>query len=228
MLDKDLTVERTDAPEARKIESPHMPTIEQLDKDQTDRNGGGRLAQPRVRPLEPERCPWYLRPFFWNQKRKYGAELESALIWARAPALFLGVATLYGMIDRKGSPIEPSLRSLVTVRVSQLNGCRFCVDLNSATLLKRGASMAKVESLSAWRESNLFSRRERTALAYAENMTRAPQEISDAEVAAVVAEFGENGAIELTALIGFQNLSSKFNSALAVPPQGFCMLPRQP
>ena len=38
--------------------------------------------------------PWYLRPFFWNQKRKYGAVLNSALLWARSPRLFLGVAFL--------------------------------------------------------------------------------------------------------------------------------------
>jgi AhpD family alkylhydroperoxidase len=86
--------------------------------------------------------PWYLRPFFWNQRRKYGAVLDSALVWARAPKVFLGVALLYGMIDRESSPLEPALRSLVTVRVSQLNGCRFCVDLNTATLLKRGVALS--------------------------------------------------------------------------------------
>ena len=48
--------------------------------------------------------PWYLRPFFWNQQRKYGAVLDSARLWARSPRLFLGVAFLYGMIDRKTSP----------------------------------------------------------------------------------------------------------------------------
>ena len=52
----------------------------------------------------------FLRPFFWNQRRKYGAVLQSALLWARAPKLFMGVAVLYGMIDRRSSPIEPALR----------------------------------------------------------------------------------------------------------------------
>ena len=49
--------------------------------------------------------PWYVRPFLWRQRRKYGSILDSALLWARAPRLFLGVALLYGMIDRKSSPI---------------------------------------------------------------------------------------------------------------------------
>jgi len=104
------------------------------------------------------RYPFYLRPFFWNQRRKYGQVLQAALLWARSPKLFIGVAVLYGMIDRRSSPIDPALRSLVTVRVSQINDCPFCVDINSATLLKRGVSAEKVEALHVWRESLLFDR----------------------------------------------------------------------
>lgn len=48
-----------------------------------------------------KKTPWYLKPFFWNQKRKYGQILEPALIWARIPRLFLAVAAMYGVIDRK-------------------------------------------------------------------------------------------------------------------------------
>lgn len=169
--------------------------------------------------------PWYLRPFFWNQKRKYGSVLDAGLLWARSPKLFLGVAFLYGMIDRTSSPIEPGLRSLVTVRVSQINWCRFCVDLNSATLLKRGASMEKVEALDNWRESNLFDERERAALDYTEAVTRSDVQVEDRHMEALRGHFDEDAIIELTGLIAFQNLSSKFNSALDVPPQGFCKLP---
>ena len=157
--------------------------------------------------------PWYLRPFFWNQRRKYGAILESALLWARAPRVFLGVAVLYGMIDRLHSPIDPALRSLVTVRVSQMNHCEFCVDLNSATLLKRGASLKKVASLATWRESDLFSDRERAALDYAEAMTDSNRRVDDASMAHLKQHFVDDAIVELTGLIAFQNLSSKFNSA---------------
>jgi AhpD family alkylhydroperoxidase len=166
-----------------------------------------------------------LWPFFWNQKRKHGAVLDSALLWARAPRVFLGVAFLYGMIDRASSPIEPALRSLITVRVSQANGCRFCVDLNSATLLRRGASPEKVRALDRWRTSDLFDRRERAALEYAEAMTRSDLGVDDAAFARLRESFAEDAIVELTALIAFQNLSSKFNRALAVPPRGFCHMP---
>jgi len=179
----------------------------------------------RVTPKDPASAAWYLKPFFWNQKRKYGRVLDAALMWARSPRLFLGVALLYGMIDRKGSPIEPALRSLVTVRVSQLNWCAFCVDLNSETLMKRGVSEDKVAALGNWRESNLFSPREQAALAYAEAMTGEGVAVHDQHIAALKEHFDEDALVELTGLIAFQNLSSRFNSALKVPAQGFCHVP---
>lgn len=176
-----------------------------------------------TRPLRG--YPLYLRPFFWNQKRKYGAVLDAALLWARAPKLFLGVALLYGMIDRRTSPIDPALRSLVTVRVSQINSCSFCVDINSATLLKRGVEMEKVQALEHWRTSERFDARERAALDYAEAMTDSTRQVDDALVEGLRGFFDEDAVVELTGLIAFQNMSSKFNSALAVPAQGFCRMP---
>ena len=177
-----------------------------------------------VKPLA--RYPWYLRPFFWNQKRRYGEVLAPGLLWGRSPLLFVAVALLYGVLDRRRSPIEPALRSLVTVRVSQLNGCRFCVDINSATLAKRSGGMDKVLALERWRESKLFDARETVALEYAEAMTCTPLRVDDALMLRLAQHFGEDEVVELTGLISFQNLSSRFNSALEVPAQGFCPLPR--
>lgn len=183
-------------------------------------------AEPiRVAPRLEHTLPWYLKPFFWAQRRRYGKALDAALVWARAPKLFLGVALLYGMIDRRGSPLTPALRSLLTVRVSQINHCPFCVDINSATLLQRGVSEEKVLALMDWRTSNLFDSVERAALDYAEAMTRSGGGVDDAHLNALRPHLDEEAIVELTGLIAFQNLSSKFNAALAVPPQGFCALP---
>lgn len=179
----------------------------------------------RIEARRIEECPWYLRPFFWNQRRKYGAVLDAARLWARSPRLFLGVAFLYGMIERRSSPLSPALRALVTVRVSQINWCAFCVDLNSATLLKRGASPEKVAVLDNWRDSNLFDEAERVALDYADVVTRSDQQVDDALITRLRQHFDDAAIVELTGLIAFQNLSSKFNSALGVPAQGFCRVP---
>ncbi len=179
----------------------------------------------RIEAKPRSRYSWWIRPFFWNQKRKYGAVLDAALLWGRVPRLFAGVAVLYGMIDRRSSPIDPALRSLVTVLVSQINSCSFCVDLNSATLLRRGVSEEKLAALMQWRDSDRFSPEERAALDFADAMTRYDRGVDDEVFSRLKGFFSDDAIIELTALIAFQNLSSKFNSALAVPAQGFCVLP---
>ena len=179
----------------------------------------------RIQPKSPGSYPWYLRPFFWSQKRRYGEVLLPGLLWGRVPRLFMTVAMLYGALDARRSLLDPVLRSLLTVRVSQLNWCSFCVDINSATLARRAGSMAKVEALAEWHTSSLYSAAERAALAYTEAMTITGQGVSDALMTELRQHYSDDAVIELTALIAFQNLSSKFNSALDVPPQGFCQLP---
>jgi AhpD family alkylhydroperoxidase len=129
------------------------------------------------------------------------------------------------MIDRRSSPLDPALRSLVAVRVSQINLCRFCIDLNKATLLKRDVSMEKIERLEDWRKSDLFDERERAALRYAEAVTRSDQTMDENVLDCLRGFFDDSAIVELTGLIAFQNMSSKFNSALGIPAQGFCRLP---
>ncbi|MGH8679520.1 MAG: carboxymuconolactone decarboxylase family protein, partial [Burkholderiales bacterium] len=151
--------------------------------------------------------------------------LKPGLLWARSPLVFMAVAILYGALDRSRSPLNPVLRSLVTVRVSQINWCRFCVDLNSLTLSKRAGSMQKVEALERWRESEAFDEAERVALEYTEAVTITDRHVSDELMARLKQYFDDSAIVELTGLIAFQNLSSKFNSALDVPSQGFCKIP---
>lgn len=181
----------------------------------------------RVSTKALNQYPWLLKPFFWSQRRRYGEVLLPGLLWARVPKLFAAVAVLYGVLDRKKSPIDPVLRSLVTVRVSQINWCAFCVDINGATLARRAGSYDKVMALEGWRDSPLFDARERAVLDYTEAVTHSERQVDDAMVAALKAWFDEDGIVELTGLIAFQNLSSKFNAALDVPAQGFCQRPKQ-
>ena len=175
--------------------------------------------------------PWYVRPLFWLQRRHYGRELEPARLWGRTPKAFLAMAFMYGVLDRKSSPIEPALRSLVQVLVSQLNGCPFCTDINSASGLKRGVTGEKFKALPRFADSALFAQPEKDALAYAEAMTdsnrRSDGSLGPAMIERLRRHFDDDAIVELTALIAFQNMSSKFNAALGVPAQGFCAAPGQ-
>jgi len=169
-----------------------------------------------------QKIPWYLKPFFWNQKRKYGQYLEPAKVWASVPRLFLSVVSIVGVLERKRSPVPSVIRSLVSIRVSQMNWCSFCVDLNSLTIMKRIKNSEKVDALEYWRESTLFSPDEVAALEYAEQITDNKQQVTDICFEKLKAHFDEAAIVELTALIAFQNMSSKFNSALGIEPQGLC------
>lgn len=181
--------------------------------------------RPRIVSSPSVRYPWYVRLIFWLQRRKYGSELEPARLWGRMPRTFLMLTLLYRTLDRKGSAIEPGLRSLILVRVSQINWCSFCVDLNGATALERNVSAEKLAALSSFAESSLYSEREKAALAFADAMTDPSIGVDDGMFARLREQFDEQAILELTALVAFQNLSSKFNAALAVPPGGFCAHP---
>lgn len=171
--------------------------------------------------------PWYVKLFFWNQKRKYGSILEPARLWGRSPKVFATLASLYGAFDRNSSPLEPALRTLVTVRVSQINWCPFCVDINSATALKRGISDEKLAALAEYANSDLYSEKEKVSLDYAEAVTYSNSQPNGEHIEALRKHFTDDAIIELTGLIGFQNMSSKFNAALGVKPQGFCSIAPQ-
>jgi alkylhydroperoxidase family enzyme len=84
----------------------------------------------------------------------------------------------------------------------------------------------KVAELGRWRESDAFGEPERVALEYAERMTHTGQKVDDALFARLKAHFSEPQIVELTAAIAFENFRSKFNPALGVEAQGFCLLPR--
>ena len=177
-----------------------------------------RVSQPATAAL-----PWYLRPLFWLQKRRWGQVLVPALTWARVPPLYLALTGFYAAIERSGSQLDPALRALLQARISQLNECAFCVDLNSMIAAERAGATEKAFGVAEWQNSSLYSARERLALEYAEAVTRS--QVNDPLAERVKAEFGENAMIELTGLIAFQNMSAKFNAALDIPSQGFCELP---
>lgn len=85
--------------------------------------------------------------------------------------------------------------------------------------------MEKVEALDHWKESELFNKKEKAVLEYVEAITYSDRQVSDELTQRLRDYFSEDAIVELTGLIAFQNLSSKFNSALDVPAQGFCKLP---
>ena len=99
------------------------------------------------------------------------------------------------------------------------------MDINSVRVTEIEGGEAKLEELADWRESRAFTPLERAALEYAERMTCTGHKVDDALFARVREHFDETQIVELTAAIALENFRSKFNPALGVESQGFCLLP---
>lgn len=84
---------------------------------------------------------------------------------------------------------------------------------------------AKLAALGAWPQSSAFSDAERAALEYAERITHTGRKVDDALFDRLRRHFSEPQIVELTAAIALENFRSKFNPALGVASQGFCVLP---
>ncbi len=91
--------------------------------------------------------------------------------------------------------------------------------------MQAGASEEKIRQLPAWRESPLFSPLERAALEYAERITITGEKVTDELFARLRTHFTEAQIVELTAGVALENFRSKFNPALGIEAQGFCVLP---
>ena len=102
------------------------------------------------------------------------------------------------------------------------------MDINASRGMQGGASEAKLRDVSRFRESPHFSERERVALEYAEQVTRASAEVSDGLFERVRRHFNEAEIVELTATIAVENFRSKFNAPLKIEAQGFCQIPADP
>lgn len=111
----------------------------------------------------------------------------------------------------KNLSLPQALRELVKMRVSQINGCAFCLDMHAPAARQAGVTQQKLDVLAAWRESPAFDDRERAALAWAEALTRIEQSgIPDADYKGLAAAFDERERVDLTFVITTINAWNRF------------------
>ena len=103
--------------------------------------------------------------------------------------------------------LEKSLVELVKMRASQINGCGYCLDMHSKDARRAGETEQRLYLLSGWRESPLYTPRERAALGWTESLTRvADTHAPDADWEALQAHFNPTEIGNLSVLIGMINL----------------------
>lgn len=114
------------------------------------------------------------------------------------------------------STLGKKLLDLVFLRVSQLNGCAYCVDLHVRDLLAQGEDLQRLNSLVTWREVSLFS--ERAALNWAESLTRlADTHAADEDYTPLAAHFSDRETAELTMAVALMNAWNRLGVGMRLP-----------
>ncbi|MGY4313881.1 carboxymuconolactone decarboxylase family protein [Bradyrhizobium sp. JR3.5] len=136
-----------------------------------------------------------------------------------APAGIKALGGVYGYLTQCGLPA--ALIELVYLRISQINGCAYCLDMHTRSLQKMGVAVEKLALLQVWREAEvLFDAEERAALAWAETVTRvAETAIPDEDYRAARATFSEKQLVDLTIAIGLMNTYNRMAIGFRNPPQ---------
>jgi AhpD family alkylhydroperoxidase len=135
--------------------------------------------------------------------------------FAKAPELMQTVLALNKAVEESG--LEMNLLHLIKLRASQINGCSYCVDMHSREARENGESEQRLYLVAAWKESPLFTERERAAFAWAEAVTLISQGgVSDELYAATLKHFTEEELVKLTVAVTIINtwnrLSVSFHS----------------
>ena len=137
---------------------------------------------------------------------------------ATSPDGLKALLTLNSFVKDLG--IEPKLKALVEIRISQINGCAFCLDQHSMEARSAGESQQRLDSLVVWDESPFFSDRERAALDWAESVTLcADSGVPDEVYLEARQMFSEKELVDLTYLVINMNGLNRIGvSFRMVPP----------
>jgi alkylhydroperoxidase family enzyme len=134
----------------------------------------------------------------------------------------------FGRKVQKWHQLDPNLQSFAHMAVAALIGCSWCLDFNYFHTHNVGLDEVKASEVPRWRESTVFTPLERDVMEYAEAMSVTPPCVTDELSARLLEQLGAPALLELTALVGFANMSTRSNTALGIESQGFsaaCELP---
>jgi alkylhydroperoxidase family enzyme len=166
-----------------------------------------------------------------GREAAHGSGIEPVEIWAHQPKMMSGMGKFQQAV-RKGNSVDERLKYLVELKGAQMIGCEFCVDLGSQICRNSGFSDEELLALPRYRESDLFTEREKLALDYTAAVMRTPVEVTDELFARTKEHFTDEQLVEITALLTVVNLD-RFNAAFGIGSAGFsegmvCVPPDRP
>ena len=144
---------------------------------------------------------------------------EARLPWTKiSPKAYQALAGVGAALG--GSTLGPALIELVVARVSQINGCAFCVDMHARELRKLDETWQRINSLQTWRETPFYTGRERAALNWAEMLTRLTDHQSDHDsgFALLNEHFSDQEIVELSWAVAQINAWNRMAVGMRQPP----------
>lgn len=170
--------------------------------------------------LDHETTPLY-RLVQWYSKRHYGAMLDPGkALWHNRRVLWAELR--FEQAIAKFDTLDPVLKHLAVMAAAARIGCSWCLDFGYWEASRLGIPAEKVRAVPSWRDHRqLFSETEQAVLAYAEAMCETEPTVTDDLAAQVRARLGDAAFVELTVMVGVENLRSRVNSALGLRSQGF-------
>src|SRR5262249_12482414 len=137
------------------------------------------------------------------------------------------VKAVYGLETYlAGCGLEHSLRELIKIRASQINGCAFCLDMHTKDARAAGETEQRIYALNAWRETPFFTERERVALAWAEAVTRISGGVPDDLYEEARQQFSEKELMDLTWAVAAINAWNRVAISCRAVPGSYH--PKQP
>ncbi len=143
--------------------------------------------------------------------------MNGRLIWTKInPDAYQGFLAAV----RSTTSLDRRLKNLLDVRVSQINGCAFCLEMHTREAREAGETQSRLDCLSGWRDMPAFTAKERAALAWAEALTRiseshAPDELYDE----LRQHFSEREIVDLTVSVTVINSWNRLQIAMRIPPR---------
>ena len=136
-----------------------------------------------------------------------------------------------GQKSAKWHECDEHLKSYAHMAVASLIGCTFCLDFGYFQAHDEGLDLVKASQVPRWREATVFTSLERDVMEYAEAMSETPPAVTDELSARLLDQLGAPALVELSAVVGFANLTARTNVALGIRSEGLsdvCPLPLAP
>ena len=159
--------------------------------------------QPRLAPIERPKSLFLRIAYRLSAKQLGKVIMPMKVIYARKPRLLGLVAQIQRTLEH-GLKLDPALRLLIQAHVARQNGCTFCDDLALAQAVRAEVGAERFAALEGYRESELFSQREKAALAFAEEATRT-RDVSDETFATLRRHFDETEIVEIAWVNAVEN-----------------------